>query len=389
MENFQYYAPTRVIFGKGAMDGLPALVVKTARRVLLAYGGGSIKKTGIYQELLCGLHKCGVETVELSGIEPNPKIESVRRGIELCRRYQLQAIVAVGGGSTVDCCKAVAAGVYYDGDPWDLVLDNALIVDALPLFDVLTLAATGTEMNGNAVISNPATNDKKAIRSESVKPICSILDPTYTYSVPPFQTASGTADIMSHVIEVYFSDVKGAAVQDGISEALLKVCIRYGPRALENPDDYEARANLMWASSLAINGLNSCGTGNAWSCHSMEHQLSAYYDVTHGAGLAVLTPAWFDYILSDRTIDKFVDYGINVWGIDASASKQEIAKEAIARTRKFFRRMGLPATLEELGIRDERYFDVMAEKSAAEGLQEAYVPLTKEDVAAIYRSCAR
>lgn len=386
MNNFEFYAPTRICFGKGMVEKLPEQILKKTNKVLLTYGGGSIKRTGLYQKIVKLLEENSIEYLELSGIEPNPKIESVRDGIKICRENNVGGIVAVGGGSVIDCSKAISGGIFYDGDPWEMVLDSSKITNAIPIFAVLTLSATGTEMNGNGVISNMETNDKKAISSELLKPVCSILDPEYTYTVSKYQTASGTADIMSHIFEVYFSQVKGAAVQDRISEGLLKVCIEYGKKAVENPNDYEARANLMWASSLAINGLTELGKGNAWSCHSMEHQLSAYYDITHGAGLAVLTPAWFKYILSRDTVDKFAEYGVNVWGISNKMDKMQIAELAISNTKKYFDSLGLPKTLSDLGIGEE-HLEEMAQKSSEEGLEYAYVPLTKDDVLNIYKSC--
>lgn len=389
MLNFNFHAPTKILFGKGEIKNLPAEILKTGKKVLLTYGGGSIKKMGLYDDITALLDKNGISFVELSGIEPNPKLTSVIKGVELCRKEKVDAILAVGGGSTIDCSKVIAAAYYYDGNPWDIILDKSKVKNALPIYSILTLAATGTEMNGNAVISNMDTNDKKAIGLQILKPVCSVLDPTYTFSVSPYQTASGVADIMSHIFEVYFSTVNGADVQDRISEGLLKVCIKYGKVALENPNDYEARANIMWASSLAINGLNSAGKSGAWSCHSMEHQLSAYYDITHGAGLATLTPAWFRYILNDNTVEKFKEYGINVWGIDASLDAYEVANKAIDMTADFlFNDLKLPRTLAEYGI-DETHLDVMAQKAADEGLKYAYVPLNKDDVLEIYKSCLK
>lgn len=388
MNNFNFYAPTKILFGKGQIENLGKEIIPYAKKVLLAYGGGSVKKSGLYDKTVSILNQNGIDFFELSGIEPNPKIESVREGVKLCRENKIEAIVAIGGGSVIDCAKAISAAVGYEGDPWELILDNSLITSAIPIFTVLTLSATGTEMNGNAVISNMETNDKKALKSVLVKPVCSVLDPEYTCSVSPWQTASGTADIMSHIFEVYFSNAKGALVADGIAEALLKVCIECGEKAFNNPDDYEARANLMWASSLAINGLTAAGkAGEPWSCHAMEHQLSAYYDITHGAGLATVTPSWFRFILSENTVDKFVQYGVNVWGIDKNLAPFDIANKAIEKTEEFlFNTLKLPRTLKEYGI-DETHLEDMANKAAAEYLDKAIVPLTAKDVLKIYKDC--
>lgn len=381
-----FYAPTRIFFGKGAVQNLPGEILKYSENVLFVYGGGSIKKTGLYDKITGLFNENGIAFRELPGVEPNPKIESVREGVRLCREYKLGGIVAVGGGSTVDCAKAIAASVSYDGDPWDIILDGSKVKSCLPVFDVITLAATGTEMNGNAVISNMAVNDKKALHDERAKPVCSILDPEYTFTVSKFQTASGTADIMSHIFEVYFSRAEGTLVQDGISEALLKICIECGKKAVDNPEDYEARANLLWASSLAINGLTGCGKPEPWSCHSMEHQLSAYYDITHGAGLAVLTPAWMRFLIRRGNISKLVSYGVNVLGIDASIPDIQIAEEAARRTAEFFCSIGIPATLSGLGVCKEHIED-MARKSFEEGMENAYEPMSEKDIIEIYNSC--
>lgn len=387
MQNFEFFTPTKILFGKGAVAGLPNEIKKYTSKVLLTYGGGSVKRLGIYDTVINLLKENDIEYVELSGIEPNPRVESVTLGAKLCRENGLGGVLALGGGSTLDCSKVIAGAVGYNGNAWDIVLNPNKIESVLPIFTVLTLSATGSEMNGNAVISNMATNDKKGVYHTDFKPKCSVLDPEYTFSVSPWQTASGTADIMSHIFETYFSKESNAMVQDTIAEGLLKVCIENGKKAFDNPTDYTARANMMWASSLAINGLTGMGKTDAWSCHAMEHQLSAYYDITHGAGLATLTPAWFDYILSDETVEKFKSYGVNVWGIDSSLDRYEIAKLAIQKTKNFlFNELKLPKTLKEYGI-DETHLEAMAEKAANEGLKYAYVPLEKKDVLAIYKSC--
>ena len=387
MYNFEFFAPTKILFGKGAVSKLPNEIKKYTNKVLLTYGGGSVKKLGIYDTVTNLLKENGIEYVEMSGIEPNPRVESVTLGAKLCREHGLGGVLALGGGSTIDCSKVIAGAVGYDGNAWDIVLNPSKITSVLPIFTVLTLSATGTEMNGNAVISNMQTNDKKGVYHIDFKPKCSVLDPEYTFTVSPWHTASGTADIMSHIFETYFSKESDAMVQDNIAEALLKVCIVNGKKAFDNPTDYAARANLMWASSLAINGLTGMGKTDAWSCHAMEHQLSAYYDITHGAGLATLTPAWFEYVLDDQTVDKFKAYGVNVWGIDSSLDRYEIAHQAIEKTKNFlFNDLKLPKNLKEYGI-DETHLEIMAQKAANEGLKHAYKPLEKEDVLAIYKSC--
>lgn len=379
MQNFVYDIPTIVYFGKGQIENLGRLAAECGKKALIVYGGGSIKKNGLFDTAVSKLNDFGIDYVELGGVEPNPKIESVRKGVEICRNENIDVIIPIGGGSVIDCAKGIAIGAKYDGDAWDLVVDTGKIKDALPVITVLTIAATGTEMDFYAVISNMEVNDKISIDNRCMFPKYSILDPTYTETVSAYQTASGTADIKSHVFEVYFQKCGDTFIQDSFMEAIMKTCVKYGKKAIDTPDDYDARANLMWASSWAINGMTACGKAGAWVCHPIEHQLSAFYDVTHGMGLAVIIPHWMRKILDDSIVDVFVSYGVNVFGIDASLPKYDIANLAIEKTREFFDSMNIPKTLRELGITEKSKFDIMAEK-AAKGLDKAYCPLTKEDV---------
>lgn len=382
MQNFHYNIPTQIYFGKGQIKNLGKNLKKLSDRVLLVYGGGSIKKSGLYDIVTGQMKDAGIQWQELSGVEPNPRIESVRKGVEICREYGLGAVLAVGGGSVIDCAKIVASGTCYEGDPWEQVLDRNKITKALPVASVLTLSATGSEMDGFAVISDLTKNEKWGTGNEITKPVFSILDPEYTYSVSARQTAAGTADIMSHTFENYFTQEKGAFLQARFCESVLKTCIRYAPIALKDPENYEARANLMWASSMAINGICSYGENTAWAVHPMEHELSAFYDITHGVGLAILTPNWMEYVLNEDTVWRFAEYGKNVWGI-TEGSDMEIAQSAIAKTREFFASLGLPATLHEIGI-DETHFAVMAQKAADGGLKYGFIPLDQEDVLKIF-----
>ena len=371
MKNFNYHIPTDIYFGKGKIRVLGDKITAIGQNILLVYGGGSIKK------------RAGVTVSELPGVEPNPRIQSVRKGIEICRAKGIEGVLAVGGGSTIDCAKVIAAGACYEGDAWELVLDARKITKALPVASVLTLAATGSEMDGFAVISDMEKNEKWGTGNDITKPVFSILDPEYTFSVSKYQTACGTSDIMSHTFENYFNRVPGAYLQARMAEGILKTCIKYAPVAMEEPDNYEARANLMWASSLAINGLISYGEDAAWAVHPMEHELSAFYDITHGAGLALLTPYWMQYVLREETLPRFVEYGVNVWGIDPEQEDMAIARQAITKTREFFDSIGMPSHLSELDI-DDTHFDVMAMKAAAGGLAYGFVPLDKQDVRRIY-----
>lgn len=385
MENFNFKAYTEMLFGKGEISKLPEVMSRYGKNVLLAYGGGSIKRNGIYDNVKQLLNDYNI--VELDKIEPNPRIETVRRGVDLCKENNIDVILAVGGGSTIDCAKVVAAGAFYNEDPWDLVTNPEKIDKVLPIVTILTLAATGSEMNGNAVISKMETNEKLGTSSVNMKPQVSILDPEYLYTLPSIQTAAGTADIMSHVFESYFKNTKGAFVQDKFSEGLLETCIKYCPIALKDPKNYEARANLMWASSMALNGLCGSGKPGAWSCHPIEHELSAFYDITHGVGLAIVTPRWMRYILSENTVDKFVDYAVNVWHLEPKEDKFALANEAIDLTEKFFKDCGIPMSLREVNI-DETHFDEMAKGAVERGsLAYAYVPLNEADVKKILEMC--
>ena len=340
--------------------------------------GGSIKKNGIYDKIYELLKDFKI--VELSGIEPNPRIGTVRTGVEICRENDIDVILAVGGGSTIDCSKVIGAGRYYDGDTWDLVKDNSKITNALPIVTILTISATGSEMNATAVISNPETNEKLVTSSKFMRPKASILDPEYTYTLPAIQTASGVADIMSHVIENYFGDEKDCYLQDKFSEGILKTCIKYAPIALSEPTNYEARANLMWASSMALNGLCKGGKTHGWTCHPIEHELSAFYDITHGVGLAIITPKWMQYILSDKTVDKFVEYAVNVWGVTPSEDRFETANKAINFTEEFFKKCGIPMNLGKLGINDMLLEKMAKAVITHRDLSKAYVPLNENDV---------
>lgn len=380
MKNFEFCVTTDILFGVGQETHLPEKLKPYGKKILLTYGGGSIKKTGLYDRLKALLND--FEVFELGGIAPNPKIESVRAGAAICKQEGIDIILAVGGGSTIDCSKTIAAAAYYNGDAWDLLLDMSKITKALPIAVVLTIAATGSEMDSVAVISNTETNEKLPLFSPLLLPRIAVLNPENTYTVPPFQTASGAADIMSHVIENYF-DREQAFVPDALNEGLLRAVITYAPVALEEPSNYEARAQLMWASTLALNGLGSTGKTFAWSCHYIEHELSAFYDITHGAGLAVLTPKWMRHILSEDTVDKFCDYAVNVWGLERGDDKFALANQGIDATEAFFKSIGLPSRLAEFGI-DNARFELMAKNAVRiGGLQNAYVPLSEKDVLTI------
>ena len=377
--------PVDLFFGEGQISQLANQLQRFGNRVLLVYGGGSIKRNGIYQKIMDIFAAEHISFWELSGVEPNPRLETVIRGVELCRAHHIDLILAVGGGSSIDCAKVVAGSVHYDGNPWDIVLDSTLCQNVLPIGVILTIAATGSEMDPMAVITNTEQNLKYGVGHPDFIPRFSILDPTYTYSVPAAQTAAGTADMMSHVFESYFTLHDGAFLINRLAEGILQTCIHYGPIAVKEPENYEARANLMWASSLAINGLLKNGKDCPWSVHAMEHALSAYFDVTHGTGLAILTPAWMKYILDDSTAQMFAEYGWNVWHLERSWDAMRTANAAIEKTREFFISLCIPATLRELNI-PESMLETMAKSAPKNGdTIHGVKPLHWKDVLNIYK----
>jgi alcohol dehydrogenase YqhD (iron-dependent ADH family) len=385
MLDFNYAISTKIFFGKNKVEKLGEELKCFGKNILFVYGGGSIKKNGLYDSVTNIFTRNSIVYHELPGVQPNPRITSVRQGIKLCREHNIESIVAVGGGSVIDCAKTIATGVYHQGDPWDLfLLGDSTIKKALPIGTILTLAGTGSEMNGNAVLSNEETVQKLAIHHDILRPKFSILDPTYTFTVPKNQTAAGTVDIFSHILEQYFSPTKDAFVQNRVAESLLKTCIYYGPIALKEPTNYEARAQLMWTSSLALNGLLGYGKITDWATHGIEHAVSAAYDVTHGAGLAILTPYWMENVLNEETTDTFVEYAQNVWQIKGK-NDLAIARKGIEKTREFFTRLGMPKTLRDVGVKENKLED-MAQKTVLYGDVGKFKKLGKNDVLAILKN---
>lgn len=379
MQNFDYMTPTRLIFGRDAIAKLPEVMTQFGKKILLTYGGGSIKKIGLYQKVLEMLK--GYDIVELPGIQPNPKYDpSVLDGVRLCKEHNVDVILSVGGGSVLDCSKAIAAGAKYNGDPWDLISYKVKAKAALPIVDIITLAATGSEYDCGGVISRTETNDKIGYIDPLLFPVVSFLDPVYTFTVSKKQTAAGIADAMNHTIEQYFVE-DSTLLNDGFCESMLRSLMTNGRKCLENPEDYTARAEMMLACTYGCNGILALGNSySGWPCHGIEHALSAYYDITHGEGLAIITPRWMRHILSERTMDRFVKYGINVFGIDPALPKQEIAGKAIDATYEFFESINIPMHLREVGIDDSRIDEMAHHIAVNEGLDKAYAPLTEQDI---------
>ena len=388
MYNFIFQNTTKIYFGENQLGHLGEELKNYGNRVLLTYGGGSIKKIGLYDKVMKELKEAGLKVFELSGIEPNPRHTTVNKGADICKREKVDVLLAVGGGSTIDCTKVIAAAAFYEGDSWDLVTHKAPVTKALPVFSVLTLAATGSEMDSGGVISNLDTNEKYGLLHPLLQPKVSFLDPTNTYSVSAFQTACGSADILSHVFDVfYFTNAPKMEMVDRVMEDVIKTVVKYAPVAINEPTNYEARANLMWASSWALNGFLQTGGFQAASCHAMEHELSAYYDITHGLGLAILTPRWMEYILDDSTAPQFKKFGVNVFGVDASLPDIEGAKKAITILSEFlFVTLGLQKNLTEIGI-DDTNFTAMAANACQGETMHGFKLLTPGDVEKIYRMC--
>lgn len=382
MNNFELHMPTKIYFGKSQIEKLGQATAQYGTRVLVVTGGGSVKHSGIYDHVMRELMEKGLTIFELSGVEPNPRITSVRQGVAICKAEEVEFVLAVGGGSTIDAAKAIAAGARYAGDPWDFYSGQAVIEDALPLGTVLTLAATGSEMNGNSVITNWDAQLKIGIGSPCLFPRFSILDPEYTYTVPRNQTAYGIVDIMAHVFEQYFSPTKETSLQDRIAEGILITVIENAQRVLDNPTDYDARANIMWCGTMALNTLLSKGMETDWASHAIEHELSAIYDIPHGGGLAVVFPSWMRHVLPSG-VDKFKQYAIRVWDVDPNRkTAMQIGEEGIEKTEQFFQNLGIPTKLSGYDI-DHTNIRDMAKKAVAQGPLGSYKSLGEKDVAAI------
>lgn len=387
MNNFIYDIPVKVYFGENQLGHLGEELSKYGKRVLLTYGGGSIKKNGLYDAVVAEIKNAGLELYELSGIAPNPRIDSVRQGAKMCKEHEIDVLLAVGGGSTLDATKWMAAGACVEHDPWEFFSKWAPVEKALPVITVLTLAATGSEMDAGGVISNPETQDKIGRLADPLLPRVSFLDPTLTYSVSPYQTACGAADMMSHILEVYFNMDQDLYMLDCFMEGMMKTIIKYAPVAMREPENYEARANLMWTSSWAINGFVNGGKRQAWSCHPMEHELSAIYDITHGLGLAILTPRWMEYCLDESTVFKYVQFAINVFGVNKDQEPMEIAKQGIEKLSEFFFNiLELKRSFTEVGI-DRTNFSVMATKACGGQVLPGFKPLAQQDIEKIFEMC--
>ena len=383
MNDFRFYNPVRIHFGKDALEHLPDELASVGKKILLVYGGGSIKRSGLYDRVTAMLKAAGKEVLELSGVMPNPRTEKVYEGIELCKKHGVEFILAVGGGSVIDCSKAIAVGARTDRDFWQAFFVNwEEAEDAIPLGTILTIPATGSEMDRSSVITNRATGEKNGYDSDLTYPKFSILDPTLTYTLPKNQMVNGIVDTLSHIWELYFSEPDTESVTDTLAEALMRSVIAAARAALKDPTDYVARANMMWASTFALCGMLNNGKKTDWASHNIEHPLSALFDVPHGAGLAVIHPNYMKYFCSYAP-ERYARYAVNVWGVDPSGKTAlEVAQEGIEVTRDFFNEIGAPATLTDLGIPDSAIDDLAARTDMS---CWAYKKMTQDDVKAILR----
>lgn len=388
MENFTFQNPTRIIFGKDTETQVGMETKQYADRVLLHYGGGSIKKSGLYERVIASLKKAGVDFIELSGVKPNPRLSLIREGIELCRKHKIRFILAVGGGSVIDSAKAIAVGVPYAGDVWDFYLQKAVIKEALPVGAVLTIPAAGSETSPASVVTNDEGALKRDIGTDLIRPKFAILNPELTFTLPAYQTACGVADIMAHVMERYFTRVKHTDLTDRLCESTLRTVIKYAPLALQNPTDYAARAEIMWAGTVAHNDLLGTGRIGDWGSHLIEHEISGIYDVPHGAGLAVVFPAWMKYVYQED-VGVFARYAVRVWDVEADfGDPEQTALAGIERLKDFFRRIGLPVTLAELKVGTDR-LEEMAAKCTERGPVGNFKKLDKKDVYEVYRLASK
>ncbi|MDT9026141.1 iron-containing alcohol dehydrogenase [Rossellomorea yichunensis] len=385
MNDFTFYNPTKLIFGKGQVEQLKELVPQYGKKVLVVYGGGSIKRNGLYDQVMSVLKDIDSEVFELTGVEPNPRLSTVRRGVEISKENNIEFILAVGGGSVIDCTKAIAAGAKYDGDAWDLVTKKAFAKEALPFGTVLTLAATGSEMNAGSVITNWETNEKYGWGSPVTFPQFSILDPVNTFTVPKDHTIYGMVDMMSHVFEQYFNNATNTPLQDRMCESVLTTVIETAPKLINDLENYELRETILYSGTIALNGMLQMGYNGDWASHNIEHAVSAVYDIPHAGGLAILFPNWMKHNLKVNP-SRFAQLAERVFNVDpAGKSEEEVALEGIEKLREFWTSIGAPSRLADYDI-DDSQLDLMADKAMVNGEFGNFNKLNKDDVLAILRA---
>ncbi len=390
MQNFQFYSPTEFVFGRDTEDRAGELVKKHGgSKVLIHYGGGSAERSGLLGRVRASLDKAGVSYVELGGVKPNPRDTLVYEGIELCRREGIDFILSVGGGSTIDSSKAIALGVPYSGDFWDFYSGAARPEAALPVGTVLTIAAAGSEGSGDSVITKEDGGLKRGTGSDLIRPRFSILDPQLTCTLPAYQTACGATDIMAHVFERYFTNTTEVEVTDRLCEAVLLTMVKETPRVIADPNNYDARANIMWAGTVAHTNIVGVGREQDWNSHGIEHELSALYDCAHGAGLAVIMPAWMEFVYKHNPL-RFAQAATRIWGCQMDFEHPEVtALEGIKRFRSFLHSIGMPINFAELGAREEDIPALVDKFGIGRKRTGGFVALSAEDIAEIYRIAAR
>lgn len=382
---FSFYNPVKLIFGKGQLQAAKEELPKYGKKVLLVYGGGSIKKNGLYDEVTQMLSEAGLEVFELAGVEPNPRISTAKKGIEICKTEGIDVLLAVGGGSVIDCTKLIASGAKYDGDAWDLVSRKAQPEDALPFGTVLTIAATGSEMNAGSVITNEETQEKYGWGSPLSFPKFSILDPTYTLSVPENHTVYGIVDMMSHIFEQYFNDATSTPVQDRMCEGVLKAVIETAPKLMDDLQSYEHRETIMFAGTMALNKFLEMGYRGDWGSHNIEHAVSAVYDIPHAGGLAILFPQWMRHNVKVNP-SRFAQMAVRVFDVNPEGkSEEDIAYEGIDRLSAFWTSLGAPTRLDYYDIDDSK-IDSMVEKAMVYGEFGNFAKLKGEDVKEILQA---
>lgn len=383
MKDFEFQNCTKIIFGKDSEEKAGTEVKKYSSKILLHYGGGSIKKYGLYDRVISCLKKEDIGIVELGGVLPNPRLKLVKKGIELCRQEKIDFILAVGGGSVIDSAKAIAIGVPYKGDVWDFFEEKTKIKKSIAIAVILTIPAAGSEVSGASVITNEDGLYKKGVEANIMRPKFSILNPELTFTLDNNQTAIGVADILAHIMERYFTQEKNVDLTDRLCEATFKTLIKNISVVLKENDNYAARAEVMWAGSVAHNDLLDTGRVGDWASHMIEHELSAIYDIAHGEGLAIIFPAWMKYVYKNN-IERFAQFGQRIWGVDFHPYDLEgMALESIKRFEDFLKRIGLKTRLSEISISDDR-FKEMAKKCTENGPVGSFVKLGKEDVLNIY-----
>lgn len=381
MENFVFQNPTKILFGRGMEDRVGEEAAVYSKSILLHYGGGSIKKTGLYDRVTASLKKAGVSWIELGGVKPNPRLSLVHEGVKLVKENKLGLILAVGGGSVIDSAKAIAMGAMIDHDVWDFYLGKGEPKEALPIGTILTIPAAGSEASTGTVITNEEGWLKRAVNTELIYPRFSILNPEQAFTLPKFQVACGITDIMAHLMERYFTNVPHVAFTDRLLEATMKTLIVHAPKVLENPKDYDAWAEIMWAGTIAHNNLLNTGRVGDWSSHDIEHEISGIYDVAHGAGLAVVFPAWMKFVYK-HDINRFAQWAIRVWNVDMDVFDPErVALTGIERLEAFSRSMGLGTRLSDLGIKGDR-IDEMANKCTDNNTRTFgnFIPMDRDSV---------